>query len=69
MWGFLARERQRRFHDKTKDFTGLIRLATINERTHELWYLTYTDSNVTQDQLDLLITAFVHNALSVDVLI
>jgi hypothetical protein len=55
------RERQKRFLEKTKPFSGLAHLPTINERIRQLWLLTYpeTYSSIQPDVLDRMISQFV----------
>lgn len=59
----INREGQRRYREKTKNFTGIVKLPTINDRIRELWYLTYPDSPIDQTRLDNLIMEFVQQAI------
>lgn len=57
----LGRERQRRYQEKTKPFSELAHLQTINERIREIWLLTYPDTytSLERDVFDRMISEFV----------
>jgi len=57
------REYQKKFREKTKGFTEIAHLPSINERIKQVWLLTYPNVNIDQQTMDILIAQFVNSVL------
>jgi hypothetical protein len=58
------REYQKKFRNKTKGFTEITHLPSVNERIKHVWLLTYPNINIEEQTMDVLIAQFVNSMLS-----
>lgn len=58
------KDHQKKYRDRTKVFTQIAHLPSINERIKRVWLLTYPDLNIDEHTMDILIAQFVSSMLN-----